>query len=95
MNGLESLIDFGVTGSSPARRIICIGYGQGARILILSLFGRQLAVELGVITFMPDYSSAGNEALSGMEPTNRAIPAARLLEHICCPCVHLVVHEES
>ena len=66
----ESLIKSEIAGGTPAKRIIFVGYSQGATILTLFIVTRKLAAELGAIISIAGFPPVPMQLISRMQQEN-------------------------
>jgi predicted esterase len=66
----ESLIESEIAGGTPAKRIIFVGYSQGATILTLFIVTRKLAADLGAIISIAGFPPVPMQSISRMQQEN-------------------------
>jgi predicted esterase len=70
MDYFESLIESEIACGTPARRIVFMGYSQGAAILTLFLLTRRLAAELGAVISFAGFPTTPMQSISRMQEEN-------------------------
>jgi len=73
MDYFESLIKSEIADGTPARRIVFMGYSQGATILTLFLLTRRLAAELGAVISYAGFPPTPMQSISRMQAENGLI----------------------
>jgi predicted esterase len=66
----ESLIKSEVASGTPAKRIIFVGYSQGATILTLFIVTRKLAADLGAIISIAGFPPVPMQSISRIQQKN-------------------------
>jgi predicted esterase len=73
MDYFESLIKLEIATGTPAKRIVFVGYSQGATILTLFLLTRRLAAELGAVISYAGFPPTPMQSISRMQDENGLI----------------------